>query len=107
MQVAVLTITDKHGEYAVKINHLLRRLGLRTVSDLRNEKIAYKIRQHIMQRVSYMLTVGDREQQQGTVSGRCQNGDDWGSMSPDDFYRRIQSDMEVSQDNMGEISSAP
>lgn len=104
VQVAVLTITDQHSDYAASVVAMLHRQGVRAVSDLRNEKIGYKIRQHTLQRVPYLLTIGDRELQQSTVSVRRQNGDDLGAMHLDDFYEQLKPELEVSSANMGETS---
>ena len=106
VQVAVLTITEQHSDYASTVSSLLQRRGLRLISDLRNEKIGYKIRQHTLQRVPYLLCIGDRELQQGTVAVRHQNGDDLGVMHPHDFYEHVKPELEVVDIDMGEISSA-
>jgi len=81
VQVAVLNITDRQAEYADKIAKELSAKGLRVKSDLRNEKIGFKIREHSMQRVPYLLIVGDKEVEADTVTLRTQNGSDLGSFT--------------------------
>ena len=93
VQAAVLTITDRQNEYAQKIEETLRNQGLRAESDLRNEKIGFKIRQHTLQRVPYLLVVGDREAETNTVAVRTRTGEDLGSLSIDEFAKRLQSEV--------------
>jgi threonyl-tRNA synthetase len=81
IQLAVLNITDRQAAYAEKIAKELSAKGLRVKSDLRNEKIGFKIREHSMQRVPYLLIVGDKEVEAETVTLRTQNGNDLGSFS--------------------------
>ena len=81
VQVAVLNITDRQAEYVQQLVAGLRAKGLRPVADLRNEKIGYKIREATLQRVPYMLIVGDREQNQDTVAVRTRAGEDLGAMA--------------------------
>jgi len=80
-QAVVLNITDKHAEYARKVEETLKNQGVRVKSDLRNEKIGFKIREHTIQRVPYLLVVGDREAETDTVAVRTRSGKDLGSMS--------------------------
>ena len=80
-QVVVLNITDKHAEYARKVEETLKNQGVRVKSDLRNEKIGFKIREHTIQRVPYLLVVGDREAETDTVAVRTRSGKDLGSLS--------------------------
>ena len=81
VQAIVLNIADAHSEYAKEVTESLRQNNIRCNSDLRNEKITYKIREHSIQRVPYILVVGDREKETSQVSVRNQKGDDLGSMS--------------------------
>ena len=81
MQVAVLPISEHFVAYAESVTAALTKLGLRVETDLRNEKIGYKIRAHTLRRVPYMLVVGEREQEAGTVALRDRNGQDLGSHS--------------------------
>jgi threonyl-tRNA synthetase len=80
-QAVVMDITDKQAEYAKKVEETLKNQGVRVKSDLRNEKIGFKIREHTIQRVPYLLVVGDREAESNTVAVRTRSGKDLGSMS--------------------------
>ena len=80
VQAVVLNITDRQAEYARKVEETLKNQGLRVKSDLRNEKIGFKIREHTIQRVPYLLIVGDRETEAGTVAVRTRGGKDLGSL---------------------------
>ena len=84
-QAVILNITDKQGEYSQKIRDLLQKSGFRAQSDLRKEKIAYKIRDHSMNKIPYLLIVGDKEIENNTISVRARGGEDLGEMSLDDF----------------------
>ena len=88
-QAVVLNITDRQAEYAQKVANNLRDQDLRVESDLRNEKIGFKIRQHTLERIPYLLVVGDREMENGTVAVRTRAGEDLGAMSVEDIARRI------------------
>jgi len=88
-QVAVLNITDRQAEYAEKIAKELSAKGLRVKSDLRNEKIGFKIREHSMQRVPYLLIVGDKEVEADTVTLRTQNGNDLGSFTLSEVVEKL------------------
>ncbi len=85
IQVQILNITDKHGKYSEKIRDLLKKNGFRAQSDLRKEKITYKIRDHSMQKTPFLLVVGDKEMDNETVSVRARGGDDLGAMSVKEF----------------------
>ena len=82
-QAVVLNITDRQGEYALKVEEFLKNQGLRIKSDLRNEKIGFKIREHTIQRIPYLLVIGDRETEAGTVAVRTRGGKDLGSFELD------------------------
>ncbi len=84
-QAVILNITDKQGEYSQKVRDLLQKSGFRAQSDLRKEKIAYKIRDHSMNKIPYLLIVGDKEIENNTISVRARSGEDLGEMSLDDF----------------------
>ena len=88
-QAVVLNITDRQAEYGKNIVETLKKRGLRADVDLRNEKIGFKIREHTIQRVPYLLVVGDKELESNTVAVRARNGDDLGSMSLEDFAERL------------------
>jgi threonyl-tRNA synthetase len=79
-QAVVMCITDRQQEYASKIENSLRKQGFRVKSDLRNEKIGFKIREHTLQKVPYLLVIGDREMESNTVAVRTRAGKDLGSM---------------------------
>ena len=81
IQAVIINITQKQEEFAKKVEKKLKKQGLRVISDLRNEKIGYKIREHSMQRYPYILVVGDREVENNQISVRQRGGQDLGSMS--------------------------
>ncbi len=81
IQAVILNISQKQEEYCKNLEINLKKQGLRVISDLRNEKIGFKIREHSMQRYPYILVVGDREQENNQVSVRQRGGEDLGSMS--------------------------
>ena len=89
VQAIVLNIADAHSDYAKEITESLRQNNIRCNSDLRNEKITYKIREHSIQRVPYILVVGDREKETSQVSVRNQKGEDLGSMSLDALLKNL------------------
>ncbi|VAW87273.1 Threonyl-tRNA synthetase [hydrothermal vent metagenome] len=91
--VVVLNITDKQSEYVQEVTKKLMERGLRAKSDLRNEKISFKIREHTLQRVPYLLVIGDREVDGNLVAVRTRNGEDLGSMSLDAFIDHINADI--------------
>ncbi len=88
LQATVLTITENQADYAREVTKTLQKQGLRVESDLRNEKIAYKIREHSLQKVPYILVVGDKEKADGAVAVRARGNHDLGAMSVDDFARQ-------------------
>jgi threonyl-tRNA synthetase len=89
IQAVILNITQKQEEFAKKVENKLKKQGLRVISDLRNEKIGYKIREHSMQRYPYILVVGDREVENNQISVRQRGGQDLGSMSLDALIELI------------------
>ncbi len=89
----MLNITDKHAEYAKNVEDSLKNKGFRAISDLRNEKIGFKIREHTIQRIPYLLVVGDREVETQTVAVRARHGEDLGSMDLDAFCDRLNQDV--------------
>jgi threonyl-tRNA synthetase len=91
-QVVVLNITEHQSEYAEGIAKALREAGFRAKSDLRNEKISYKIREHSLQKLPYQIVVGDKEKQAETVAVRTRSGEDLGAMSLKAFIERLQSE---------------
>ena len=90
IQAVAMNITDAQADWADEIRKSLANQGFRVESDLRNEKIGYKIREHTLQRVPYLLVVGDREKEHGSVAVRTRGGEDLGTMSVADFASRLQ-----------------
>ena len=88
-QVVVMNITDKQGEYCEKVVKNLKENGFRAKLDLRNEKIGFKIREHTLKRVPYLLVVGDKEMENGQVAVRTRSGEDLGQMSVEDFLAKL------------------
>jgi threonyl-tRNA synthetase len=93
VQVVVLNITEAQAEYAHEVVKSLQKQGLRVESDLRNEKINYKIREHSMQKVPFLLVVGDKEKANGTVAVRARGNQDLGVMPLADFQAKIAGDI--------------
>ena len=91
-QAVVLNITDAQRDYVGKIEKRLQNTGLRVKSDLRNEKIGFKIREHTLQKVPYLLVVGDKEVETDSVAVRTRSGDDLGGMTVDAFIERVQAE---------------
>jgi threonyl-tRNA synthetase len=94
VQATILNITDSQAPYCEDVYKSLLKKGVRVEKDLRNEKIGFKIREHTIQRVPYLLVVGDREIENGQVAVRARNGDDLGSMSIDDFSELLAKEVE-------------
>jgi len=90
IQAQILNITDKQGKYSEKIRNLLQKSGFRAQSDLRKEKITYKIRDHSMQKTPFLLVIGDKEVENETVSVRARGGEDLGEMSVNEFMDLLQ-----------------
>ena len=93
IQVVVMNITDKHSEFVKEVRDSLKKNGFRVKSDLRNEKITYKIRDHSMHKVPYLLVVGDRELKENTISVRARGAKDLGSMSVKEFSSMLSKDI--------------
>ncbi len=93
VQIAVLNITDAQAEYARFVAKTLQNQGLRVDLDLKNEKITYKIREHSMQKLPYLVVIGDKEMAAGSVAVRARGGKDLGVMSLDAFVQLIKSDI--------------
>ena len=93
VQACVLTITEAHADYAKGVVKALQKQGLRVQADLRNEKINYKIREHTMQKVPYILVVGDQEKADGAVAVRARGNHNLGAMPLADFSQKIASDI--------------
>lgn len=97
VQVMVLNISDGQADYARQVVENLKKNGIRCDYDLRNEKITYKIREHSLQKMPYLLVAGDREMQNGQIAVRTRKGEDLGSMSVQAFLQRIKADIETKQ----------
>ncbi|WGL16792.1 threonine--tRNA ligase [Microbulbifer bruguierae] len=93
-QVAVLNITDRQAEYCKNLESKLGAEGFRAAADLRNEKIGFKIREHTLQRVPYLLVIGDKEVENQTVAVRTRSGEDLGTMTYESFLDLIRQDVE-------------
>ena len=93
VQVVLLNITDRQADYLHDCLKSLRDNGFRVESDLRNEKIGFKIREHTLMRVPYLLVIGDREMEEGTVAVRTRKGEDLGSMPLSDFIERARGEV--------------
>ena len=96
-QVVVLNITDAQAEYALDVVKKLKNQGFRVVYDLRNEKITYKIREHSMQKLPYLLVMGDKEMAAGTVAVRARGNTDLGVMTLEAFSQKLASDIASKQ----------
>ena len=92
-QAVVLNISENSAAYAQQIQQILKKQGFRVEADLRNEKITYKIREHALQKVPYLLVVGDKELESNTVAVRARGGVDLGVMPLDAFVARLQQDI--------------
>ena len=89
VQAVVMNITDAQREYALKVEESLKNNGFRVISDLRNEKIGFKIREHTLDKLPFQLVVGDREAETETVAVRTRRGDDLGTMTLDEFSAHL------------------
>jgi threonyl-tRNA synthetase len=97
VQVAVLNITDSQADYVTDVVKKLNNQGFRAVSDLKNEKITYKIREHSMQKLPYILVMGDKEKAAGTVAVRARGNVDLGVMPLEAFFQKLASDIATKQ----------
>jgi threonyl-tRNA synthetase len=88
-QAVVISLTERQATYAAEAEAQLKKQGLRAISDLRNEKLGFKIREHTLQRVPYLLVVGDREQENQTVAVRTRTGQDLGAIGLQEFGVRL------------------
>jgi threonyl-tRNA synthetase len=93
VQVKVLPITDRAHDYAQKVAASLDGAGVRAENDLRNEKLGYKIREAQNQKIPYMLVIGDKEAEQGTIAVRMRSGKDVGAMKLDDFLAKVEEEI--------------
>ncbi|HCH24885.1 MAG TPA: threonine--tRNA ligase [Oceanospirillaceae bacterium] len=93
-QAAILNITDKQAPFCQKIEEKLTKMGFRVAADLRNEKVGFKIREHTIQKVPYLLVVGDKEVESKTVTVRTRSGEDLGNMSVEAYAELLQNAVE-------------
>jgi len=93
-QAVILNITDKQADYCEKVVKSLQNKGFRVKADLRNEKIGFKIREHTLQKIPYLLVVGDKEVEAGSVAVRDRTGNDLGVMTTDEFSVLLQQDID-------------
>ncbi len=89
----MLNITDRQADYAQAVRDSLQNQGFRVEADLRNEKIGFKIREHTLQRVPYLLVVGDREIAANAVAVRTRSGEDFGSMPLERLAKGLQTEL--------------
>ena len=95
MQVSVLNISDAQADYVQEVTTKLRKAGLRVQADLRNEKITYKIREHSVQKLPYILVIGDKERDANTVAVRARGNIDLGVMSVDALIERLKHEVDT------------
>jgi threonyl-tRNA synthetase len=93
VQIAVLNISDAQAEFAQNVTDQLRKAGFRVHADLRNEKITYKIREHSVQKLPYILVIGDKERDANTVAVRARGNVDLGVMSVEALVERLQQEI--------------
>ncbi|OUS31393.1 threonine--tRNA ligase [Thalassotalea sp. 42_200_T64] len=94
-QAIVMNITDKQGEYCAQVVKKLKESGFRAKADLRNEKIGFKIREHTLKRVPYLLVAGDKEMEAGEIAIRTRSGEDLGKLSVDDFIAKLSEEVKT------------
>ncbi len=92
VQAVAMNITDAQADWVEEVRKSLANQGFRVESDLRNEKIGRKIREHTLQRVPYLLVVGDREKENGAIAVRTRSGEDRGTMSVADFATHLRAE---------------
>jgi threonyl-tRNA synthetase len=91
-QAVILNITDSQRDFVQNIEQRLQKVGMRVKADLRNEKIGFKIREHTLQKVPYLLVVGDKEVEAGSVAVRTRTGEDLGTMTVETFIDKVQAE---------------
>lgn len=92
IQVVVMGITDKHSDYVRQLTAKLKTAGIRVIDDLRNEKVGFKIREHTLERIPYLLVAGDREMETDAIAVRTREGTDLGVMTVTDLLEKLQSE---------------
>lgn len=93
VQVVIMNITDSQSDYVNELTQKLSNAGIRVKADLRNEKIGFKIREHTLRRVPYMLVCGDKEVESGKVAVRTRRGKDPGSMDVNEVIEKLQQEI--------------
>jgi threonyl-tRNA synthetase len=94
VQAVIMSITDRQDEYVRRVTESLKNQGFRVEFDLRNEKVGFKIREHTLQRVPYLLVAGDKEVAANLLSVRTRSGKDLGTMSPETFAERLRIELD-------------
>ncbi|MDT8318204.1 MAG: threonine--tRNA ligase [bacterium] len=97
VQAIVINITDSQREYAEKVENDLKQLGIRVEGDYRNEKLGFKIREAQLQKIPYMLVIGDKERDEGKIAPRSRSGDSLEAMSIDDFVALVNEESKITQ----------
>ena len=95
VQAVVLNISEAQAEYAQAVTQNLKKQGFRVTADLRNEKITYKIRGHSLQKLPYIVVIGDKERDANTVAVRARGNVDLGVMPLDELVKRLQQDVDT------------
>jgi threonyl-tRNA synthetase len=101
-QAVIMNITDKQSDYVQEVAQKLQKCGIRAKADLRNEKIGFKIREHTLKRVPFMLVCGDQEMEAGEIAVRTRKGKDLGKFKVDDFISYIQDEISSRKLNLEE-----
>ena len=99
-QVVVLNISEKQSKHCKELTAKLKSLNIRASSDLRNEKISYKVRQHSMMRTPYLLVIGDKEIENNQISVRTRTGEDIGVMDVDNFVKMVETLVDEKSKNL-------
>ncbi len=94
-QVVIMNITDKQSDYVQEVVQKLNKLGIRAAADLRNEKIGFKIREHTLKRIPYLLVVGDKEVEQQEVAVRTRTGEDLASLKSTTLLQKSQMRLKI------------
>ena len=94
VQAVVMNITERQAEYVERVAETLEKQGVRVTTDLRNEKVGFKIREHTLQRVPYLLVVGDKEVAANLLAVRTRSGKDLGTMTAETFLERLRVELE-------------
>jgi threonyl-tRNA synthetase len=94
VQAVVMDITSAQEAYVAQVTEILKKQGFRAASDLRNEKVGFKIREHTLQRVPYLLVVGDKEVAANSLAVRTRSGKDLGTMSVETFAERLRIELQ-------------